>query len=126
MAAWEGAGLTEERCYMDATKGAATEECTVDVWACTAECIKHSRRGRASRREAAAAFVRLDMSLDYVRRQKPRVVIIENVCDRLLIERLGVALGEIVGYRWRHLELSPHELGGAMERERAFWIGTAL
>ena len=52
--------------------------------------------------------------------------IIENVCDKLLIERLGIALGEIVGYRWRHLELSPHELGGAMERERAFWIGTAL
>ena len=126
LSAWGERGLGDTRCHEDATRGAAVEEVSVDVWACTAECVKHTRRVRASRREAAAAFVELDRSLDYVRLRRPRVVILENVCDPLLAERVNAAVSRIGGYRWRRIELSPHVLGRAMERERAFWVGVAF
>ena len=125
LAAWGEQGLEEERCYCDARSGPAVHEAPVDVWSNTAECVKHSRLSGASDEERAAAFGEIDSSMDYVRLRKPRVVLVENVCDRLLGERMDAMLRRIGGYRWRYVVLNPSsDLGGAMDRERAYWVGT--
>ena len=125
LAAWGEQGLEEERCYYDARSGPAVHEAPVDVWSNTAECVKHSRLSGASDEERAAAFGEIDSSMDYVRLRKPRVVLVENVCDRLLGERMDAMLRRIGGYRWRCVVVNPSsDLGGAMDRERAYWVGT--
>jgi hypothetical protein len=125
LAAWGEQGLAEERCYYDARSGPAVHEATVDVWSNTAECVKHSRLSGASDAERAAAFGEIDSSMDYVRLRGPRVVLVENVCDRLLGERMDAMLRRIGGYRWRYVVVNPSsDLGGAMDRERAYWVGT--
>ena len=125
LAAWGEQGLEEERCYCDARSGPAVHEAPVDVWSNTAECVKHSRLSGASDEERATAFGEIDSSMDYVRLRKPRVVLVENVCDRLLGERMDAMLRRIGGYRWRYVVLNPSsDLGGAMDRERAYWVGT--
>ena len=125
LAAWGEQGLEEERCYYDARSGPAVHEAPVDVWSNTAECVKHSRLSGASDEERATAFGEIDSSMDYVRLRKPRVVLVENVCDRLLGERMDAMLRRIGGYRWRYVVLNPSsDLGGAMDRERAYWVGT--
>ena len=125
LAAWGEAGLTEARCHHDALSEAAVSEARVDVWTSTPGCIKHSRRSNAPDAEAVLDVARIDRSLDYVRRRRPRVVIMENVNDQRLAERLGAILSRIRGYRWRRAVINPsQDLGSAMDRERAYWVGT--
>ena len=124
LSAWKESGLKEERCYLDACSREATREATVGVWAGTFECDPHSQSGSATAWEAAKAFGTIDVGLDYVRNSEPCVVIMENVPQKLLAERMEAALRNIKGYRWRHVVVEPSaDLGSAQARKRAFWIG---
>ena len=127
-AAWGGRGLTAACCYEDARDERALSAPSVDLWVATPSCKENSGSNRmatdAGRAEAAADF---DRSLDYVRRQGPKVVVVENVTASSVVLPITCMLASIPGYEWATGVLDPHvDLGEPVDRTRQFWVGLKL
>ena len=69
----------------------------------------------------------LGRSLEYVRRARPRVVVVENVGDASAVGAISGLLGRLDGY---HVEAGPLDplvtCGEPMVRERHFWLLTSV
>ena len=128
VAAWAARGLTLARCYADARDERARSAPDVDLWVATPSCTENSRLNRvATDTDRARAAADFDMSLDYVRRRKPRVVIVENVSESSAVLPLTWVLTSIPGYAWSTGVLDPYEdLGEPVRRERQYWVGRCI
>ena len=62
-------------------------------------------------------------SLEYVRRARPKAVVIENVNEDSIVGPLTEMLSMMGGYRLRHGMLDPRKVAKArVARERHFWV----
>jgi len=69
----------------------------------------------------------IDASLGYVRRQKPRAVILENVATAWVVAGVTDLVGRIKGYQWRTARLDPREsMGLPVSRVRQYWVGVRV
>ena len=77
---WGHRGLTDGHVYDDARLLAQNGAPWVDLAIVTPECSEFSRRKRAKERRLQACSLQdTSDALDYVRRVRPRAVVIENV-----------------------------------------------
>jgi site-specific DNA-cytosine methylase len=124
LAAWGGKGLREERCYWDACSEEATGEEPVDLMLVTAECDAHSPanhdRNEGDQRSSLGSIWK---SLGYVRLRRPKVVVVENVCEASIVGPLTAMLERIEGYSLETGALDPRVVARApMARMRQFWV----
>ena len=122
--AWGGRGLTRERCHMDATSADAAEAPPVDLMVVTPICTPHSRRhhGRSDT-EQEEALGQIWAAMEYVRKQRPKVVIVENVSEPGVVGPLTGLLSRLEGYSLATATLDPRRVAGEpMVRERQFWL----
>ena len=81
--AWRHRGLSEANVGTDATSDWATGGRGVDVWVCTPPCQQYSGLNRErTAGEKAATELTMSRALEYVRKGRPRVVVVENVATR--------------------------------------------
>jgi hypothetical protein len=131
MQAWATRGLREERCYRDACSTEARQEASVDLWVSSPECTSHSPANRGDTEDVAAAqaasLASIWQSLEYVRRARPRAVVLENVAQRSISGPLTGLLSRLGGYSVRTSVLDPQTAAAApMARERQFWLLTVV
>jgi hypothetical protein len=125
LAAWHERGLTVPACHFDARSEAATVAApSVDLWVITAECVEFSDANRQKSEESQMQSLS-DMwkSLEYVRARRPRVVVVENVATRGVVEPLTGLLTRLEGYSVRRGVLRPQEAAlSPIARKRYFWV----
>ena len=126
LAAWEQRGLTAAACFSDACGSEAASAAATDLWVCTAECRAHSQRNHGkSGAKQRATLEDLWRSLEYVRRRRPAVVVLENVNQASIVGPLTAMLGRLDGYGLEAGVLDPRTTARApMARERHFWVLT--
>jgi hypothetical protein len=129
--AWGQRGLRAERCYLDACSTEARQEASVDLWVSSPECTSHSPANRGDEGNVSAAqaasLAAIWQSLDYVRRARPRAVVLENVAQRSISGPLTGLLSRLGGYSVRTGVLDPQTAADApIARERQFWVLTAV
>lgn len=124
--AWGGHGLTEACCYADARSEEAVGAPAVDVFVLTASCGTHSRRNHSRAwTEQRASLEDMWAALGYVRAQKPRVVVVENVVEGSVTGGVTGLLGRLGEYRMRTGAFDPRTVAGVpVARERQFWVLT--
>ena len=97
---------------------------TVDLFVCTPECDAHSKLNHS--RNAADQRVTLEdlwKSLEYVRLQKPSVVVVENVDEPSSTGPITGLLSRLDGYRLESAMLDPRGVAKMpIARERRFWV----
>ena len=124
LAAWNGYGLTEECCYHDACGEEAANAPQVDLWVCTPTCESYSKRNHV--RTIAAQDLSLGKiwkSLQYVVRQRPRVVVMENVAEVGATGPMNGLVSRLRGYTVERATLDPRAVAHApIARERSFWV----
>jgi hypothetical protein len=124
--AWRDYGLSPDRIYHDARSAPATQAPYVDLFVLTTSCEEHSRRNHdrtAATQEASLRNVWL--SLDYVRARRPRVIVVENVCDASVAGPFTGLLSRLQDYRLETGALNPRDASGApSSRDRQFWVLT--
>ena len=123
LAAWGGRGLTPDMCYTDALAPGALAGGTVDLYVTTPPCEAFSKMNHVP--TAGGQHVSLHKfweSLAYVRRARPRVVLVENVTDASAAEPMTGLLARLAGYYLETNDLDPRDVACApMARERRFW-----
>ena len=122
-AAWTTRGLDPGRAHHDARDLGG--EAWVELFGLTGECVEFSPKQHSpSSVRRARALRDINLALDYVRKHKPHLVLIENVdTDAVTIPLSGV-LGEMPEYEWERLPICPHRhLGWPVRRWRSFWLG---
>ena len=126
LAAWGCRGLTDAACFRDARSGEALTAPAVDLFVLTASCEAHSRRNHSQTQEdQRASHKDVWASLAYVRDMRPRAVVMENVNEPSTVGPLTSMLARIEGYTLEAGVLDPAvDGGGAMSRERHFWLLT--
>ena len=98
-AAWRVRGLAAARCYADSTGEEAACAPHVDLFVATPECRKFSTaNGTQTAEKNARALAEVWAGLEYVRRSRPKVVLVENVCTRSSLEQLTGLLCRLGGY----------------------------
>ena len=123
--AWGCRGLTEATCHRDARGDAATHAPTVDLFVHTSVCEPHSKRNHGRTCTAqATALTDVERSLTYVREQKPRVAVLENVNEPSAVGAMSGLLSRIQGYESvEEGALTPQGTARVpMARERHFWV----
>ena len=128
LAAWRRYGLTEATCYHDARGPEAADATPVDLFVMSPTCEPHSKRNHhpdpAQQVSSMADFWR---SLEFVRRTRPPVVIVENVDRGSAVGPITGMLLRLEGYAVESAELDPRRHALApMARERRFWLLTRL
>ena len=122
--AWSRHGLSELGCFRNACSLEACTAPPVDLFVCTPECDAHSKRNHS--RNAADQRVSLEdlwKSLEYVRLQKPTVVVVENVNEPSSIGPITGLLARLEGYRLESAMLDPRGVAKMpIARERRFWV----
>ena len=122
--AWGGHGLTDAACFQDALSAEAKAAPSVDLYVTTPECNEHSRRNHS--RTAGRQRGSLEdfwESLEYVRAQRPRLVIVENVSEPSSVGPMTGLLGRIEGYNLSTGMLDPRTTAAMpVARERQFWV----
>ena len=128
LSAWGARGLSAEACFEDACTGGAVAAPCVDLWVCTPSCEAYSKRNHS--RDAALQRSMLSdvwRSLEYVRRSRPRVVVLENVTEPSVVGPVTGLLTRLKGYTVETGELDPRTCAGApMARTRQYWILTRV
>ena len=123
---WSHRGLCVTQCYTDVTSEEAVAAPAVDIYVTTPECEAHSRRNHD--RNAADQRVSLEAvwdSLAYVRRARPRVVVMENVTEASSVGPITGLLGRLSGYHLETGVLDPRNIAKMpIARERQFWVLT--
>ena len=124
LGAWGGHGLTDAACFADALGDEAQNAPPVDLYVTTPECNEHSRRNHyrsaGGQRGTLEDFWR---SLEYVRRQRPRLVLVENVSEPSSVGPMTGLLSRIQGYQIATVKLDPREIARMpVARERQFWV----
>ena len=124
LAAWSGRGLTEAACHWDAAGEDATRAAAVDLFVCTPTCEAFSKRNHhRDEAEQLSSLTQFWSSLAYVRRARPRVVVVENVGELSATGPLTGLLQRLEGYALEGGVLDPREVAKSpMVRERHFWI----
>ena len=87
-------------------------------------CTPHSRRhhGRSDT-EQEEALGQIWAAMEYVRKQRPKVVIVENVSEPGVVCPLTGLLSRLEGYSLATATLDPRRVAGEpMVRERQFWL----
>ena len=124
LGAWGACGLTEEACFADSMGPDAKAAPTVDLYVTTPECNEHSKRNhkRSADRQRVSLSDFWD-SLEYVRAQRPRLVIVENVSEPSAVGPMTGLLARIQGYEMRTGMLDPRAVARMpVARERQFWV----
>ena len=123
-AAWGSRALTEGMVWQDARGEAASAVSYVDLYVTTPNCETYSRRNHGPSAKMQHTSLRdVWRSLEYVRRQRPKVVIVENVAEPTVVGPLTGLLGRLEGYTLRTSMLDPRAVAGApVARERQFWV----
>ena len=119
--------MERARCHEDArTEGA--REVRVGLWSLTASCRPYSRRNhKRTQAGVHAGCDDISRSLEYVRRSRPAVVLIENVAETCVVQAVTEMVAAIQGYEWRMGELDPWEdFGIPASRRRAYWVGKCI
>jgi len=126
LSAWEGRGLRAEACYKDACSEEAAAGAMVDLWVCTSTCEAYSRRNHSRTAEAQnMALGKVWKGLEYVRRTRPRLVVMENVAEPSASGPMSGPISRLEGYEVEGGMLDPRMVASApMARERYFWILT--
>ena len=126
LGAWGRRGLVEERCFEDACGADAIAAEAVDLFVITPECEPHSRRNHgASDGGQAEALGEIWDGLEYVRRRRPRAVVMENVAEPALVGAVTGMLSRLEGYVLETGKVDPFATFGApMVRERQYWVLT--
>ena len=124
LGSWGGYGLTEEACYHDSLGAEAKRAPSVDLYVTTPECNEHSKRNH--KRSATGQRISLEEfweSLEYVRVQRPRLVIVENVSEPSAVGPMTGLLARIEGYKMETGMLDPREVARMpVARERQYWV----
>ena len=122
--AWSRHGLSELGCFKNACSMEACSAPPVDLFVCTPECDAHSKMNHS--RNAADQRVTLEdiwKSLEYVRTQRPSVVIVENVDEPSSNGPITGLLSRLEGYRMESATLDPRKVAKMpIARERRFWV----
>lgn len=125
LGAWGVRGLRAESCFSDACGVDAENAPLVDLFVLTPNCAAYSRCNRYR------SDVGQDKSLGdvfrclaYVRLRRPRVVIVENVCESGVVGPVTGLLSRLVGYaRVETSVLDPRDIARLpVARERQFWV----
>ena len=117
--------LDPERIFEDATSDEArSAEVDLGLFTFTAACQaflprNHSRWAEGQARSLAHMY----RALNFVRSNRPRVVVAENVDTPEVAGPVTSILARIPGYTWRSGVISPIQRGFPAERKRRFWIG---
>ena len=123
---WSSRGLTEQACFDDARGEDAASAPPVDLYVTSPECTAHSKRNHMP----SAGDQRLSLecfwsSLEYVRRQTPRVVVVENVDEPSSSGPITGLLGRLAGYKMATGVLDPRTTAKMpIARERRYWVLT--
>ena len=123
---WSARGLKEPACFEDARGEDAASAPPVDLYVTSPECTAHSRRNHAP----SAGDQRLSLecfwsSLEYVRRQTPRTVVVENVNEPSSSGPMTGLLGRLAGYKMATGVLDPRTTAKMpIARERRYWVLT--
>ena len=125
LAAWGGNGLDSGSCHSDARVAPAIDERYVDLWVITANCEKHSKRNHnPNEKDQAQSVSDVWKSLEYARRRRPKVIIMENVNEASATGPLTGLLARLEGYTMEAGPLRPNMAGAPMSRDRYFWVLT--
>ena len=128
VSAWNPCGLTASAAFSDAAGSEAIHAPVVDLYVTTPPCEEFSRRSRANAPERRAGRLgEIWASLDYVRRARPRAVVVENVCEACAVNPISGLLGRVQGYASEGGELDPRDVAGAcVSRSRYYWVLTRV
>ena len=122
--AWGPHGLTEAACPLSAMSATAKGAPTVDLYVTTPECNDHSKRNH-SRNATDQNTSTKDFwdSLEYVRTQRPRTVVVENVCEPSAVGPMTGLLSRLEGYTIHTGKMDPRTTAKMpISRERQFWV----
>ena len=124
LASWCRRGLEGASCHWDACCEEAVSEAHVTLWVATPDCKEHSPANRGQNEgDQQASLYGSWRALDYVRRARPTVVVVENVTSATVVPQLTALLLRLPGYRVWTAMLDPREVADApMARERQFWL----
>ena len=124
LSSWGRRGLTEARCHTDACSDVAVTEKHVTLWVATPDCKEHSAANRDPSEEAqATSMATAWRALEYVRRRRPTVVVVENVTNATVVPPMTGLLLRLERYRVWTAPLDPRQAADApMARERQFWL----
>ena len=124
--AWGERGLTAGRCDVSAFSEASVGRPQVDLWVITPTCKAYSKRNHdRNATEQNATLSEVWEALRYVQMNRPRVVVMENVCEVSAVGPLTGLLSRLSGYSMEAGSLDPREVAKApMARERHFWVLT--
>ena len=121
---WKPCGLKAARCFEDACGQDAIEAPSVDLYVTTPECTAHSRMNHTP--NAGDQRVSLETfwaSLAYVRAQRPKVVVVENVNEPSSAGPMTGLLGRLAGYTLEMGALDPRGVAKMpIARERLYWV----
>ena len=122
--AWGPKGLREQMCFHDAGGEDATSAPTVDLFVITPECTAHSRRNHdQSAQDQRCSLEAFWSSLEYVREQRPGVVVVENVHEPSSTGPMTGLLGRIGGYSMEVGTLDPRSVAKMpIARVRSYWV----
>ena len=123
-AAWGLRGLRWHRIHADV--GELAGEVYVDVFVITPECVNFSGRNRTASLEKQAESLReTSVALEYVRRRRPRFVLVENVDEPSVVTPLSAVLGDMraLGYVVERVPFCPRvHAGETASRWRSVWL----
>ena len=126
LAAWGCRGLTEETCGHDAGSEEAAGLPAVDLWVITPTCESYSKRNHLRTAKVQnVALGKVWKALEYARRQRPRVIVVENVAEAGAVGPITGLMARMEGYDMEAAKLDPRTVAKApVAREREFWVLT--
>lgn len=127
LAVWACRGLSAQTIAGDACSSAAVAGLPpADLWFCSPPCEAFSRRNheRSDHRSLTAADA-FDSMLEYPRRHRPALVVVENVDEPDAVSIIDAGLRSLEGYVWASARLSARD-HGPMTRVRRWWMGRVL
>ena len=109
----------------DSTSEEAVSQPRVDIFAMGSPCQAFSIYNTVPCPiKRARALALADRALDYVRRARPRIVIVENVDTPSIVEPMWAMLRAIPGYVWEGSRTDPREVAEMpTARVRYYWVG---
>ena len=122
--AWKQRGLRPDMCFTNACSNEACTAPSVCLWVISPSCEPFSKRNRVRNEDGQrASLTDVWTALSYVRDRRPKVVVVENVCDVSIVGALTGLLSRIVGYSLECGPLDPRVVVCApMARDRYFWV----
>ena len=120
-------GLCTPHIYDDIECDGILHEPTAHIYVLTPPCGAFSSQNRKPQRLVQAKeLAKIRVAMQYVTRNTPKVVIIENVANQAVMTPISaeVARTKSIGYTWTRTMICPHEhLQCAVKRPRSIWMG---